>query len=154
MPVLPDAPGTLETGSATPRLGWLRAPIWRAMASAPPPVPHVQMKSIGRDGYFSWAATALTKRTNTARTTGKARMAHLLLFLAADLEVEGTPITVPGTASITMTALRMCSSLPAGSTPRQMVAHEPFVRAAAIIGGLGWRAAHRSFDEWRTEQCD
>jgi hypothetical protein len=52
-PVLPEAPGTFDTGSATPSSGWASAPICRAMLSAPPPVPHVQMKSTGRLGNFS-----------------------------------------------------------------------------------------------------
>src|SRR5215470_17152629 len=70
MPVFPDAPGTFETGSATPSKGWLRLEICRAIVSAPPPVPHVQMMSIGRFGNFSCAITgpAAIASTTHART--------------------------------------------------------------------------------------
>src|SRR3990170_4356491 len=82
-PVFPDAPGTFETGMATPRIGWACWPIVRAMASAPPPAPHVTMKSIGRDGYFSWAPAAgsptriihAEMKTHHARTPGILRFA-------------------------------------------------------------------------------
>src|SRR5438552_1846382 len=48
------------------------------MASAPPPVPHVQMKSIGREGYFSWAAAPALTRTSAARATAIDLMATSL----------------------------------------------------------------------------
>lgn len=57
---MPEAPGTFEMGSATPRSGWLIAASCRAIESAPPPVPHGTMKSMGRLGYFSCARAAGT----------------------------------------------------------------------------------------------
>src|SRR3972149_2953650 len=87
MPVLPEAPGTFDTGSATPRIGWAGEAVRRAMASAPPPVPHVQMKSMGRDGYFSCAATdgaPTAPRRNSANPTTTLRlslMRALLVFV-------------------------------------------------------------------------
>jgi hypothetical protein len=64
----------LETGIAIPRNGWLSVPIWRAMASAPPPAPQVTMKSMGRDGNFSWAGAGAA-RANTAATTAPSTVA-------------------------------------------------------------------------------
>src|SRR3990172_2681061 len=81
-PVFPDAPGTFETGMATPRIGWACWPIVRAMASAPPPAPHVTMKSIGRDGYFSWAPAAgsPTRIIHAEMKTHHARPPGILRF--------------------------------------------------------------------------
>src|SRR2546430_16796052 len=87
MPVFPDAPGTFETGSATPGTGWARLEICRAIVSAPPPVPHVQMISIGRLGNFSCAATWLT--ATASRTHASVRT------LIVDL-----PTAVPGSGRL------------------------------------------------------
>src|SRR2546430_12357949 len=87
MPVFPDAPGTFETGSATPSTGWARLEICRAIVSAPPPVPHVQMMSIGRLGNFSCAATWLT--ATASRTHASVRT------LIVDL-----PTTAPGSGRL------------------------------------------------------
>src|SRR6266478_3190577 len=87
MPVFPDAPGTFETGSATPSTGWVRLEICRAIVSAPPPVPHVQMISIGRLGNFSCAATWLT--ATASRTHASVRT------LIVDL-----PTAVPGSGRL------------------------------------------------------
>ena len=85
MPELPDAPGLFETGMGTPRNGSVSLPSVRTIWSEPPPTPQVQMKSIGREGYLSWAeaVTAPVART-TARTHP---MQTERLFMAASSHV-------------------------------------------------------------------
>src|SRR2546429_9991739 len=118
MPVFPDAPGTFETGSATPSTGWARLEICRAIVSAPPPVPHVQMISIGRFGNFSCAATWLT--ATARRTLASVRT------LIVDL-----PTTAPGSGRLPHQAghhlaCRVLRERGAGlADPRDLVGREP-----------------------------
>src|ERR1700735_5139228 len=83
MPVCPVAPGTLSTGSETPRSSDMILPEVRASKSAPPPGPHGTMKLIGWSGYF---ACALALPAVNANTSAKAEShAILLLTIAVSL---------------------------------------------------------------------
>jgi hypothetical protein len=67
----------LETGKGTPRKGSVSLPSTRTIWSDPPPTPQVQMKSIGREGYFSCPKADDAPRISANATTNPTHFSPL-----------------------------------------------------------------------------
>src|SRR5258708_26433577 len=91
MPVCPVAPGTLITGSETPRSSDMILPAVRASKSAPPPGPHGTMKLIGWSGYLACArvSVAVMASANAMAQSDTTLLATTIVPpFAADLHVQ------------------------------------------------------------------